>query len=83
MLLQEQLENGKIFQKNFFSRIVFEAPRFLVFAPTRRLKIEETLKVEIVAWYMEIPNKFCVTKQFYCFFKTYKKSGLGNLKGSA
>ena len=61
MALQEQLENVKIFQKNFFSRIVFEAPRFLVFGPRRTLKIEEALKVKIVAWYMEIPNKFCVT----------------------
>ena len=61
MALQEQLENVKIFQRNFFSRIVFEAPRFLVFGPRRTLKIEETLKVKIVAWYMEIPNKFGLT----------------------
>ena len=61
MALQGQRENVKIFQRNFFSRIVFEAPRFLVFGPRRTLKIEETLKVKIVAWYMEISNTFCVT----------------------
>jgi len=81
MALQEQLENVKISQKNFFLTLFLKCRDSLSLS-RRTLKIEETLKVKIVAWYMEIPNTFCVTKKLCCF-ETYKKSGLGNLKASA
>ena len=61
VVLQE-LENVKISQKNFFLTL-FLKRRDSLSLPRRTLKIEETLKVKFVAWYMEIPYKFCVTKK--------------------
>ena len=61
VVLQE-LENVKISQKNFFLTL-FLKRRDSLSLPRRTLKIEETLKVKFVAWYMEIPSKFCVTKK--------------------
>ena len=60
--LQEQFENVKRSQKNFFLTLFLKRQDSLSL-PRRTLKIEETLKVKIVAWYMEIPYKFCDTKK--------------------
>ena len=60
--LQEQFENVKRSQKNFFLTLFLKC-RDSLSLPRRTLKIEETLKVKIVAWYMEIPYKFCDTKK--------------------
>ena len=61
VVLQE-LENVKISRKNFFLTL-FLKRRDSLSLPRRTLKIEETLKVKFVAWNMEIPYKFCVTKK--------------------
>ena len=70
----------KILLEDFYLHVVFKVRRFLFPAFSLTLENAETLRTNIVSWYIEIHSKYYTGGKLYTCTATYKKSSLDNLK---
>ena len=72
----------KILLEDFYLHAVFKVRIFLFSVFSLTLEIVETLRTNIVSWYIKICSKYYTSAKLYTCTAIHKKSSLGNLKSS-
>ena len=70
----------KILLEDSYLHAIFKVRRILFSVFSLTLEIVETLRTNIVFWYIEICSKYYTLGKLYTCTAIYKKSSLGNLK---